>query len=200
MTSMLISSSRQMSHHELYQTFSRHVSRNSTTNTSKTQSKQRLAALIAALAALLVGLYSYYQLSTPPKIGNTASATARRSMSMAWRSSGASNEALIENLAKNGLIHSPRVKQAMLGVRQTHNNTTFKFFELTNFCTRSTAHTTPPTPPTKTPPNPSATAQPSAHRTCTPQPANLSSRSSNLAPESLTWAQGQATSRTCSRN
>lgn len=36
---------------------------------------------------------------------------------MAWRSSGATNEALIENLAQNGLITSERVKKAMLGVR-----------------------------------------------------------------------------------
>lgn len=35
---------------------------------------------------------------------------------MAWRSSGASNEALIENLARNGLITQQRVKQAMLSV------------------------------------------------------------------------------------
>lgn len=35
---------------------------------------------------------------------------------MAWRSSGATNEALIENLSQNGLIHSERVKKAMLGV------------------------------------------------------------------------------------
>ncbi|KAI4154218.1 MAG: hypothetical protein LQ340_001809 [Diploschistes diacapsis] len=33
---------------------------------------------------------------------------------MAWRSSGSSNAALIANLASNGLIHSDRVKQAML--------------------------------------------------------------------------------------
>jgi len=36
---------------------------------------------------------------------------------MAWRSSGSSNETLIENLARHGLITSPRVKQAMLSVR-----------------------------------------------------------------------------------
>jgi len=36
---------------------------------------------------------------------------------MAWRSSGATNEALIENLARNGLIAQPRVKQAMLSVK-----------------------------------------------------------------------------------
>jgi len=35
---------------------------------------------------------------------------------MAWRSSGASNETLVENLARHGLITQPRVKQAMLGV------------------------------------------------------------------------------------
>ncbi|KAJ4365623.1 hypothetical protein N0V83_008243 [Neocucurbitaria cava] len=39
---------------------------------------------------------------------------------MAWRSSGASNEALIANLAKNGLIESDRVKEAMLKVDRAH--------------------------------------------------------------------------------
>ncbi|KAF2481847.1 protein-L-isoaspartate O-methyltransferas-like protein [Neohortaea acidophila] len=39
---------------------------------------------------------------------------------MAWRSSGATNEALIENLARHGLITSSRVKQAMLGVDRAH--------------------------------------------------------------------------------
>ena len=36
---------------------------------------------------------------------------------MAWRSSGASNSALITNLVSNGLIKESRVKNAMLGVR-----------------------------------------------------------------------------------
>ena len=40
---------------------------------------------------------------------------------MAWRSSGASNEALIENLARNGLITQPRVKQAMLSVSSSQS-------------------------------------------------------------------------------
>ncbi|KAI9777706.1 MAG: hypothetical protein M1839_008625 [Geoglossum umbratile] len=35
---------------------------------------------------------------------------------MAWRSSGTSNEGLINNLANNGLIRSERVKEAMLAV------------------------------------------------------------------------------------
>ncbi|KAK5707445.1 hypothetical protein LTR17_020682 [Elasticomyces elasticus] len=39
---------------------------------------------------------------------------------MAWRSSGATNEALIENLARNGLIKQDRVKKAMLGVDRAH--------------------------------------------------------------------------------
>ncbi|KAF7198195.1 Protein-L-isoaspartate O-methyltransferase [Pseudocercospora fuligena] len=38
---------------------------------------------------------------------------------MAWRSSGSSNEELIEKLAQNGLITSERVKNAMKGVRLT---------------------------------------------------------------------------------
>jgi len=39
---------------------------------------------------------------------------------MAWRSSGASNEALIENLASNGMITNERVKKAMLSVDRAH--------------------------------------------------------------------------------
>ncbi|KAI9752801.1 MAG: hypothetical protein M4579_005476 [Chaenotheca gracillima] len=40
---------------------------------------------------------------------------------MAWRSSGASNAALINNLASNGLIKSERVKKAMLSVDRAHH-------------------------------------------------------------------------------
>ena len=36
---------------------------------------------------------------------------------MAWFSSGSTNTALISNLARNGLINSDRVKNAMLAVR-----------------------------------------------------------------------------------
>ncbi|KAF1825102.1 protein-L-isoaspartate O-methyltransferas-like protein [Dissoconium aciculare CBS 342.82] len=39
---------------------------------------------------------------------------------MAWRSSGATNAALVENMARNGLITSSRVKQAMLRVDRAH--------------------------------------------------------------------------------
>ncbi|KAL8695393.1 MAG: hypothetical protein Q9218_000152 [Villophora microphyllina] len=39
---------------------------------------------------------------------------------MAWFSSGSSNAALIANLKNNGLIHSERVVQAMLGVDRAH--------------------------------------------------------------------------------
>ncbi|KAF2130025.1 protein-L-isoaspartate O-methyltransferase [Dothidotthia symphoricarpi CBS 119687] len=39
---------------------------------------------------------------------------------MAWRSSGSSNETLIANLARNGLIESDRVKEAMLQVDRAH--------------------------------------------------------------------------------
>ena len=35
---------------------------------------------------------------------------------MAWRSSGASNEELVSNLHRNGVIESQQVRQAMLGV------------------------------------------------------------------------------------
>ena len=65
---------------------------------------------------LLLGT-SLYLVSVPISIGNYISRTIQRRLTMAWRSSGASNEALIENLFKNSLITSSRVKQAMLGVR-----------------------------------------------------------------------------------
>ncbi|KAF2737930.1 protein-L-isoaspartate O-methyltransferase [Polyplosphaeria fusca] len=39
---------------------------------------------------------------------------------MAWRSSGATNAALIANLEQNGLIDTDRVKQAMLKVDRAH--------------------------------------------------------------------------------
>lgn len=39
---------------------------------------------------------------------------------MAWRSSGSSNATLVENLARNGLIKSDRVKAAMLKVDRAH--------------------------------------------------------------------------------
>jgi len=39
---------------------------------------------------------------------------------MAWRSSGTTNESLINNLAKNNLIKSDRVKDAMLKVDRAH--------------------------------------------------------------------------------
>lgn len=39
---------------------------------------------------------------------------------MAWRSSGASNEELVNNLYKNGLIKEDRVRRAMLAVRTPH--------------------------------------------------------------------------------
>ncbi|KAH7378731.1 protein-L-isoaspartate O-methyltransferase-like protein [Pyrenochaeta sp. MPI-SDFR-AT-0127] len=39
---------------------------------------------------------------------------------MAWRSSGSSNDTLIGNLARNGLIKSERVKEAMLKVDRAH--------------------------------------------------------------------------------
>jgi protein-L-isoaspartate(D-aspartate) O-methyltransferase len=41
---------------------------------------------------------------------------SRQSVSMAWRSSGASNRQLIENLQANGIIKNPRVAEAMKAV------------------------------------------------------------------------------------
>ncbi|GAB7352093.1 hypothetical protein MBLNU459_g2593t1 [Dothideomycetes sp. NU459] len=39
---------------------------------------------------------------------------------MAWRCSGSTNEELIQNMYRNGLIKSDRVKEAMLGVDRAH--------------------------------------------------------------------------------
>jgi protein-L-isoaspartate(D-aspartate) O-methyltransferase len=39
---------------------------------------------------------------------------------MAWRSSGSTNEGLVSNLARNGLIKSDRVKEAMMKVDRAH--------------------------------------------------------------------------------
>jgi len=39
---------------------------------------------------------------------------------MAWRSSGSSNQSLIDNLEKNGLVETKRVKDAMLQVDRAH--------------------------------------------------------------------------------
>lgn len=76
-----------------------------------------LAAFLVLLAACILGPLLRDLFRTTPTIGRQASTTARKSFSMAWRSSGATNEALIENLARNGLISSERVKKAMLGVQ-----------------------------------------------------------------------------------
>jgi hypothetical protein len=54
---------------------------------------------------------------------------------MAWRSSGSSNQSLIDNLEKNGLIETKRVKDAMLQVlpttilvsRQDNSNLTLQY-------------------------------------------------------------------------
>lgn len=99
---------------------------------------------------------------------------------MAWRSSGATNEALIENLARNGLITQPRVKQAMLSVPFPLSSS--PPFIKANDTIRSTAPTTPPRNPTPTTRNPSATVPPSPPHTCTPSPAKPCSRISTQGP------------------
>lgn len=42
--------------------------------------------------------------------------TQHRAASMAWRSHGTNNDSLVNNLKKNGLIESDRVKEAMMKV------------------------------------------------------------------------------------
>jgi hypothetical protein len=46
----------------------------------------------------------------------TYRSTQNKAFSMAWRSSGTTNESLIANLERNKLIETDRVKQAMLKV------------------------------------------------------------------------------------
>jgi hypothetical protein len=49
-------------------------------------------------------------------LGGTTTKTRVRRFGMAWRSSGSTNEGLITNLHRNGLIEADRVKDAMLKV------------------------------------------------------------------------------------
>jgi len=55
-------------------------------------------------------------LRRPQALADILVKTHQQGISMAWRSSGGTNEALIENLSQNGLITTERVKKAMLGV------------------------------------------------------------------------------------
>lgn len=100
--------------------------------------------------------------------------TAPRNISMAWRSSGATNEALIENMSRNGLITSDRVKKAMLGVRvfpfTASRTRAIQSQRLT--CHRLTVDIMLQQPHTKTPRNRSGTLPPLALHTCTPMLAS----------------------------
>lgn len=103
---------------------------------------------------------------------------ARRNLNlnMAWRCSGSTNESLIENMWKNGLITDPRVKEAFLKVRPHHiPRSQSSDDDVNGYHYRSTAPTMHPPHPTKTPPSPSATQPPSPRHTCTPPPSNTCS-------------------------
>ncbi|KAI9791038.1 MAG: hypothetical protein M1835_000582 [Candelina submexicana] len=71
------------------------------------------------LLAATVGILSIYKLFTRT-ISGAGPGPSRSINNMAWRSSGSSNAALINNLSSNGLITSQRVKDAMLGVDRAH--------------------------------------------------------------------------------
>jgi hypothetical protein len=123
-----------------------------------------------------------------------------RAFSMAWRCSGESNEALINNLKKNGLIETERVKEAMMKVLPSaHQSSSLPhhpmhpIFKRYLTIPRSIAHTSPPPFPTKTPPRPSVIAPQSPPPTCTPTPANPSSHTSPLALAFSTSAAAAAT-------
>jgi hypothetical protein len=111
-----------------------------------------------------------------------------RTFTMAWRSSGSSNEALINNLKQNGLIENDRVKEAMLKVLPSSR--TSSPHQLTRHDLTLRARLTEPTTrlhlPTKTPHSPLATLPQYLRPTCTPTLANRSSHTSTQAPGSLT--------------
>lgn len=68
--------------------------------------------IIVSIAVIIIIAYRYL-------IQNHPSPPKPDSFEMAWFSSGGSNTALINNLARNGLIVSDRVKHAMQGVCPT---------------------------------------------------------------------------------
>ena len=69
----------------------------------------RLLPAFTFLAIAILGLASLFDRF----FGNGGPSSG---LDMAWRSSGATNAALVANLLENGLITTERVKQAMLGV------------------------------------------------------------------------------------
>jgi len=118
------------------------------------------------------------------------SGVAKPNLNMAWRCSGNTNIELIDNLFKNDLIKSIRVRDAMMKVHivpltplpfivpiaehlQEENEDADKF------ANRSTAPTIAPIfhMPTKTHPSPSAMGRRFPHHTCMPRLPNPSSHS-----------------------
>jgi protein-L-isoaspartate(D-aspartate) O-methyltransferase len=62
--------------------------------------------------------------SSPPPpplpLPSRSSALPSSRIAMAWRSSGSSNEGLVSNLVRNGLIEAGRVKEALMRVDRAH--------------------------------------------------------------------------------
>jgi len=107
--------------------------------------------------------------SPPSRLSHTRS----RPLGMAWRSSGSSNDGLITNLRRNGLIESARVEQAMrkvhhgsLQVVEYHQHNA----DLDVYAPRLNAHTMHPPIHTRMRLRPSATELPYRHLTCTHPP------------------------------
>lgn len=142
--------------------------------------------LLALLAFILHRLQQQHYAPDLSHPSGYPSSQPPNHLTMAWRSHGATNTALIENLATNKLINAPRVKAAMLSVRTNPPPPTPSSYPtpLTLAPPRSTAPTTPPRPLTKTAPNPSATPRQSAHHICTPTLPNPCSPTFTRAPES----------------
>lgn len=170
-----------------------------------------MAQVLTSALIVLLALLCYIYLSIH---ASTSTRPYTSSADMAWFSGGATNAALVNNLFKNGLINSERVKNAMLAVCAPRPTVGPCFLpsviiqllgQLLLYpmsliacvlVTRSTAHISLLVQPMKTPPSQSASPPPSPLPTCTLQPLNLScpisthlheSSISVVAPDILAW-------------
>lgn len=143
-----------------------------------------VAHTLASTFIVVLALLCYVYLSLH---ATTSSRPYTSHTSMAWFSGGTTNAALVNNLAKNGLINSERVKNAMLAVRALRLRSSpcyslpaivqLLFLQLSYPTSlivatpmdRSTAPISHPTQRTKILPNRLALQPPSRLRTCTPQ-------------------------------
>lgn len=120
---------------------------------------------------------------TPRRLISRSFASTRPTASgltMAWRSHGTSNETLVQELWRNGLIKDERVRDAFLKVDRSsppgipyHEIHTQRILKPSH-SSRLIEATMPLATLTTTHHNPSATPPPSRHRTCTLRPLSIS--------------------------